>query len=247
MTRGPVSRLTVTDDLDQDSAWIHELDPESVSVIRGYRKSSGKEKIVSSVRVMTENPPLKPWRAIKSQYSYAVAVDTSTDIVGERRLSATFIRAIPKALAECRDGEEIPCVTLGAYLILDVIDGVNPECVGWDFVIAKHVLPGKFSASDRVALIVDSELGKLARLNARKEPYYMGKTLPPLVSLVYASDGSADAVPNALIRQCDRGAKRVLEFVRENGIPSPLTLSEDETYSSWIQVPVRTRTGNHQE
>lgn len=88
----------------------------------------------------------------------------------------------------------------------------NPEVHGIWMMLAhtwkKHpqLLQGK------LAIITDTELGKVKAWNERAEPFYDGHRLPEDVHIFYATAdaGSEEFLPNQLMRTCDSLSKRKL-------------------------------------
>lgn len=91
----------------------------------------------------------------------------------------------------------------------------NPELHGIWMLLARvwqnhpHLLEG------RLAIITDTELGKIRGWNERVEPFYDGNMLPRGVDIFYASAdvGSEEYLPNRLMKACDSLSTKKLEEI----------------------------------
>ena len=88
----------------------------------------------------------------------------------------------------------------------------KPEIQAWAVVIDEIMLqrPVK-SRSERIAIIVDSELDSLPAYNAQQKPLTSNLYLPSNFSLIYASaDSGSEFLANKLIKLCDKHAAKIL-------------------------------------
>lgn len=69
-----------------------------------------------------------------------------------------------------------------------------------------------------IGIIMDSELGRLKEINARRAPLIADFYLPEGFEIMYASDatGSAEFLANALIRMCDKSSNEILTAHQTN-------------------------------
>ena len=76
-----------------------------------------------------------------------------------------------------------------------------------------HLLQGK------LAIITDTELGKVRAWNDRTEPFYDGHRLPEGVDIFYASAdvGSEEFLTNKLMKTCDSLSTRKLRELGASG------------------------------
>lgn len=92
----------------------------------------------------------------------------------------------------------------------------NPELHGIWMLLARlwenhpHLLQG------RLAIITDTELGKIKAWNERIEPFYDGHMLPGGIDIFYASAdvGSEEFLPNRLMKACDSLSTQKLQQMR---------------------------------
>jgi len=199
--------LTVHYDPLRDAIEIEGAEPGSTRTETSYPRSSGKPKIVSSV------PTLGPSRftAAKAllEFDRVIAVDTNTHTVDGVRWGICSSYYVPEPLN--RYHGQIPWHPLGAFLICGIADGINPERIGWHLTLQNY-LPRFRHDDERLAIVVDSELGQHREINARKVGYYRAHLLPPQTALVYASsDKDKNTLQGTMIRACDAVSTQIWE------------------------------------
>jgi len=123
-----------------------------------------------------------------------------------------------------------------AYLILDPGPTVNPEPLGWHLNISRLTTIPALS-SKRVGVIVDSELGLLPDINARKIPYYGEHMLPGNMTLIYASSDKPEIFVNEMLKHCDAMAELGIAEFRKSA-PSLLSCLRGQKYGTAICVPI---------
>ncbi|NSX12212.1 hypothetical protein HTX81_26805 [Pseudomonas lini] len=134
---------------------------------------------------------------LKNRFDYLLAVDTNTltkpAFLKGYTLSATSIYCIIEPIQVLTT--QIPYVHLASYVILDTNIQVKHESLGWHLAI-KHHIDTPFLRTQRIGIIVDSELGKHLDINSRKAPYHANFHLPANVSLLYASSDKPEMFAN---------------------------------------------------
>ncbi len=88
----------------------------------------------------------------------------------------------------------------------------NPEVHGIWMMLAHMWKNHPQLLQGKLAIITDTELGKVKAWNERAEPFYDGHRLPEGVDIFYASAdaGSEEFLPNYLMRTCDSLSTRKL-------------------------------------
>lgn len=88
-----------------------------------------------------------------------------------------------------------------------------PERLGWHHVVTVLELA---KVTGRIALVVDSDLGSHATLNAREEELLPGFSLPPNFTLLYASAdaGGTEYLANAALAMCNKQATKLIERIQ---------------------------------
>lgn len=150
-------------------------------------------------------------------YELILAVDTNTKRINEVDVS---VAAIVQCFLERPAQIGRMTGSYSARLALEYENVTNPELVGWRETIRLILASPTYRNGQTVALIVDSELGRLRDVNARRLPIIDDFYLPVGFTLVYASaDTGKESIPNRLIAFCDREAGRVLGLAALN--PNP--------------------------
>lgn len=152
---------------------------------------------------------------VLAKYDRVYCVDTNSAIGrNDSRISVTTaISMVPN-----RVGDHVVRADSGNTIELVAIDPPpgNPEVRGIWMMLAHlwkvhpHLLQG------RLAIITDTELGKVKAWNDRTEPFFEGFPLPEGVDIFYASAdaGSEEFLPNRLMRLCDALSTQKLRQMR---------------------------------
>lgn len=231
--------LTVVYDWQTDAIEITGADKHSTRTERSYERTSGKQKIVSSIP--SDGKSVFTAKRALFAYEHVVAVDTNTQMLFGKRCAVCVSYFTPKPPASF--GEPgVPFICLGAYLIVGIKDGINPEQIGWHLTITRN-LSRPIPLNHRIALVVDSELGAHRQINERRKGYYRDNILPDQFTLVYSSaDADNETLGGVMIRMCDQMASKVFEQVQKTKIPPPVKESIDANYEAVYSLPV-TREG----
>ena len=184
-TDGKVSSISVTFDSSTGELSLSEANPSSYRSVTYYERESGKDKVLLDMPAAGNTKAFEPNASLLSEFQSILSVDTNCYSLDGRDFAVACVFVVPKPLAP--QATTFHAVFLNAFVILEPVQTVNPEQIGWHICIQQNVLPGRFAPGSRIAMVVDSELGKLPRFNSREEPYYGTSKLPAHVSLVYAS------------------------------------------------------------
>jgi hypothetical protein len=236
---GKIDHFTISYDPSTGVPRIHELDPESLRSEISYQKKNGKDKVVYSTPVedftALNNAHLDQ---LKKQFDYLIAVDTNTITKPERtqgcRISVTASSAIAEPLSAV--SSDVVLQPVAAYLILDPGPVVNQELLGWHLLITQLSRVPSLS-SKRVGVIVDSELGLHADINARVKPYYDEHILPANMTLIYASSDKPEMFANQMLKHCDLMAERGISEFRKSD-PSLMSRVRGQKHGTAICVPI---------
>jgi hypothetical protein len=234
-TPSVVKKITVTYDSRTEGFEITEVDPATLKAEVYYERRSGKDKVVLSVPAATELPGFDPWRQIKGQVSYLLAIDTNTKMIDGRRVSVVVASHIPQRLSSL--GEIVPFDALCAYAVFDAAPHVNPERIGWHLVLANHLRPESLAPGERVGIVVDSELSLLPEINARNTGYYSEHLLPLFAMMLYGSaDAGSDTLPSQMIRYCDKLAELALKGLEPKLDALPALNKGDANYGGHLPL-----------
>jgi hypothetical protein len=115
------------------------------------------------------------------------------------------------------------------------------KTIGWHIFISKCLNLDKLSPTDKIALIVDSELDKYEKYNYRALPYYKGYYLPKQIKFIYASSdvGKSKYLANQMISYCDAMSKKVLDHIKEEKIKILLLNNGDENYDGYLSCYIQ--------
>ena len=216
-TAGNVSKLTFAIDPITGIPSVLELDPTSLRSQISYARKKTDKVLTSSPTDGFSALGESFIDSLRKQFDYLIAVDTNTELtrIDGYKVSACCICSINVPLASAT--ETTPYEHLAAYLILDSGDEGNAELLGWHLVATVHINT-PFLRTQRVGVIVDSELGDHIAINARQKPYYGNHLLPDNMTLVYASDAAAETFINRMIRMNDKNASGLIEAVKQKGL-----------------------------
>jgi len=231
---GEDQTLTVNYYPQTDEIEIVDAQKGSTRIERNYERNSGKPKVVSSI----PSDGKTSFTAKRALFAYdrVFAVDTNTRMLFGKRCGVCVSYFTPKPPAKC--DSEVPFICLAAYLIVGIREGINPEQIGWHLIITRHVNSSR-TPDERLAIVVDSELGSHREINDRKKGYYMNNMLPGQIAMVYASsDADNETLGGMMIGMCDRMATKVFDQLGTMNIPAPTKKTADENYEALYSLPV---------
>jgi hypothetical protein len=192
------------------------------------------EKVLT--RVPLDPTQMKVHAALAlARFDALLAVDTNTKEIGAARVSA----AAPVMAERISEGHDL--YQLEGFEFRGA--RFPPEHVAWYLAVKSLLNWPTHSPSRRIALIVDSDLGLIPELNARRAPILGGLVLPPEFEIVYASaEVRRESIANLLLAEADRGASAILDAVgrlsagRGNLRPGD---ADDpfETFRCWLRRP----------
>ncbi|KWV73066.1 hypothetical protein PFLmoz3_06186 [Pseudomonas fluorescens] len=218
-TADVVSSLTFTFDPVRGTMSIPEVDPSTITRKLTHKRENKDDKIIYSAPAEDFSLSLGYIDELKKRFDYLIAVDTNTrkkpDVQNGYSVSASCMYCITEPLQAHTD--EIPYQYLASYVILDTDMQAKHESLGWHLAI-KHHIDTPFLRTQRIGVVVDSELGKHLEINSRTTPYHADFHLPANVSLLYASSDKTDTLANGMIKLCDAGATRLLDEVERRGL-----------------------------
>jgi hypothetical protein len=233
-TKGKTSHITITADEQTGELTIAEADPSSYRSVVYYKRDSGKDKVLLDMPSAATLAAFDVNSHLTTQFNQILAVDTNKYEVNGNVFAVACVFVVPERLVA--GATKVRAIFLNAFVISDPSALINPERIGWHIALQQNVVHGRFHPNDRIAMVVDSELGELPRMNARSTPYYDGHSLPKNVSLLYASaDNPTDTLPSALIRACDTHANEIAALVRASP-PFPDLQPGDSNFRGWYCI-----------
>lgn len=183
----------------------------SARVERSYPREKGP-KILSRIHLPEESPLLSDSDRALVQFDTIFAIDSNTRLIRGHTVSIAAI-----ILCKWRQKEPVPIIEFAPTQAMEFrnID-CHPDLLAWKHFIVKLKETPNFSKIGKVAIIADSHLGDLAKIEQREQPILDDFYLPEWVSIVYASDAAKDRLANNLLREADKNASFLLNQI-ENG------------------------------
>ena len=149
------------------------------------------------------------------EFDHVFAIDTNTDPKTGRSVT------VAARISNLTFGEGTTRTFAIAFLpaIVWCSARSSPERNGWHAAIQMMTTSSEFAG--RVAILVDSDLGRLPAINARTEPIIGDFILPPTYQLLYAAAdcGTVEYVSNFAMGRCDRVAARIGEITASRSDP----------------------------
>ena len=191
-----------------------------------YDRPKGR-KVLFRAPLDVSAPTINPHAHLLS-YSAVVAVDTNMRMIGGEDVAVT---AVTQAMFT-RSGEStvVNSRPLGAIELRGV--NASPEKVGW--LAGINLLAQAPGVSDQtpIGILVDAHLQDIDPINARSQGIIGSRMLPPVFTLIYATDAVVDSVMNSVIRDCHNDADTVLNLIEAGKAVAPLVESgEAELYA----------------
>lgn len=216
-TAALVDTLTFTVDPITGLPSVPELDPSSLRSQISYARKKTDKVLTSSPTDGFAALDESFIERLRKRFDYLIGVDTNTELerIDGYKVSACCICCIADPLVSITDQAKYE--HLAAYLILDSGDEGNAELLGWHLVATRHTNT-QFLQTQRVGVVVDSELGDHVAINNRTKPYYRDHLLPGNLSLVYASDAAAETFLNGMIKLNDKNASELIKAVKAKGL-----------------------------
>ena len=201
--------------------------PEKVDIGSSYVRPAKQPKVLVRVASEPEKIRLDPNRLL-SRFNFIFAVDTNTLQIGAVKVSIS----VPVLVTNIEIGQQqwnAKLVAQDAFEFHDAI--VPPERVGWWEIVKRITTFPDIQGS--VAVIVDSELSRLAAFNTSREPVLEGFYLPKGIELIYGCGdrGTQEFIANAAIADCDRVASRLLDRLRQQGLNGEYFAAEGTPYT----------------
>lgn len=180
------------------------------SALTTYYERKGKKKLLNAYFQGLGHAFINIDRVFEL-YDRVFCVDTNTDVARNGHIVAVTVAI---NVTSKKIGDSAVHISSDSTIELVVTDPPqgNPEVYGIWMMLAQvwrnhpHLLQGK------LAIITDTELGKIKAWNERVEPFYDGHSLPEGVDIFYASAdvGSEEYLTNQLMKTCDSLATQKL-------------------------------------
>lgn len=152
------------------------------------------------------------------KYDVVVAIDTNDRELAGVKFSATGV-IVAKWMSEATINKHVYTYETPFCIEFSALNDPR-EIIGWCVALVELNKRGFFSGGVKVAVVVDSYLSEIPKINARELPLYGGFFLPENLTLMYASaDAGAEYIANNLIKHADNAAKMTLDFIESGRAP----------------------------
>lgn len=177
-----------------------ELIPKKALVEQTYERAKGPKVLNSAVLKPTEMF-VNPNRALE-QFDELYAVDTNTRFIDSTAVSVTGVVGGKNTKIIISNHTSV------TYRPLKCLEFHNVKCklenLGWREVIKAIMRTPQYNERNRIALIVDSDLGMINAYNHREVGILDEFFLPGNFSLIYASaDSGKENIANKMLKLAD--------------------------------------------
>lgn len=185
--------------------------PQSGTLKSQYPRIKGPKVLSASAMQMDRPLYYAPDYNLLS-YDTILAVDSNTRSIKGIEVSVASIVACRWRVRELPS----PIAAIGPTQAIELRGTTcHPDLIAW-----KHVLKGvtnnpEFKPEGKLALIVDSHLGDLEDVQARRKPILGDFYLPEWATLFYASDAAADSFVNKVLRTADKHSRELLDQLEQ--------------------------------
>lgn len=222
-TKGEVSEISISID-PTTGEFDFKQDMFNTYTELSYDRSKG-EKVLVRVPSKSNNQMFGINNLLFRDYDHIFAVDTATAFLGEEGFSVTAIVTTKTFFTVDSHGivtrEKSAFYYAVPFCFLYRRPEGNPETLGWCLLIEELLRSTAYRKCRSIGIIVDSELGLINDINARRAPLRGRLRLPQNMTLLYAADAVAETAPNHLIRVADAAATQMRDEVLAERILLP--------------------------
>lgn len=226
-----IAKLSITYDSKRDLLTMPDADINTISVERSYKRSSGKDKVLSSIPGVGMNAAFDVNSMLVKEYDYIMAIDTNSRVIDGNKVSICTCCMVLGSVKQFTTTREVS-MSCDSFLIFNPLETLNPEQIGW-FLAIKYLLTLPFdNGRGKLALIVDSEKDSLPKFNSRSLPFFLNHYLDKQLKFCYASDKDTDTISGILLKQCHLRSNELVRAFQKN----KLNLSEkvqSPDYCDW--------------
>lgn len=217
--------------------------PTHVEVGHGYTRASGKLKAINQVEADGDRIELNPNAAL-NRFDWLFAIDTNVkkqegSVLGVSVSILAYVQISGPRTDESGVHQDwsVRVVPQAAFVFRN--PRINPELIGWRELFNRIQDSGAIHKSDRIGVIVDSELKKISAYNQRAEPILGEHYLPEGFELLYASaDVGMEYPHNKLLRFCDRTSTRIFDhIVKHKEVIGKMQVVETPYIDGFTTVP----------
>ncbi|MBL0200397.1 MAG: hypothetical protein IPP81_09565 [Chitinophagaceae bacterium] len=148
-----------------------------------------------------------------NRYNHIFAIDTNTKLISNILFPiATKISVGVGVKLEIETNSFVVATIEHPFLASHNSD--KPENENWMNLI--DVLKDLYLPTDKIGIVVDSDLGNIDEFNSRKKTIFKDYFLPESFELIFASDKVNDNIFNQMIRRCHYLSDFALQKMEEN-------------------------------
>lgn len=209
-TKGSVSEIEIS--FDSRTGEIR-FGPDMTNVYSEvtYDRAKGP-KVLSRIPQAQPDLSFDAPPALEKNFDYLCAVDTNTRRIQGKNVSAVGIVTFEPVWAGQKNGLQRAWRFDVPFGLEYVEIKTKPENCGWLEALAYLHKFGHIDPSQRIGVVVDSDLGNLSDYNERKKPVDGPHHLPANVTLLYASaDAGQENILNKALSLADSVASQTLE------------------------------------
>jgi hypothetical protein len=197
---------------------------EAFTVVSAYKRSASKKgsKIICQIPSLqgmcVEDPDVH-----MTNYDWIFAIDTNTNTFLRKSISVSCVLGgrVVGLSDHDSEGHDVDFLPVLYYEFWD--QPGKPETFAWKLLTRELVNDPAATIEDKVAIVVDSELGSIETINRGTPCLTTDLVLPKNYYLVYASADVSDFGVNRLISHCDKEARNFFnslkaEYTKE-GLP----------------------------
>lgn len=188
------------------------LTPSNSSLTTYFKREDGKKKILHAFYYAAGHPFVYIDRVLES-YDRVLCIDTNTGIRRGQRVAVTTaisaeVNRIGRLAAHLQSDFTLQVVGTDPAPGNAELDGIAKVISHLNHKLL-HILEG------RIAIITDTEFGRVKAWSRRTEPFYNGHNLPEGVDIFYATadSGSDEFLVNKMMRACDVESTKKLREV----------------------------------
>lgn len=217
-----------------------KLEPKKVYVETGYERTKGYKRL-NKAQISTAQIYSNPNRVLEN-FDVIYAIDTNCKIIDFTKVFVTCV--VGGTNLEPR----IPGYTAVRYGPRKCIEFLSLEekfeNLGWKIVIDMIRAAPNYNENQKVALIVDSDLGNIELYNTFSKPIYDKFYLPKNFQLIYASsDSGKENLANQMISLADKSANMIFDILLSRQPVCEYEVVDNKPYSHIrIWEPARKKT-----
>lgn len=222
--------------------WSEEAQRMTLRVIRDGKAVSARKVESTTYYERPKKPKILSRQEFSRSRDFTVSAEESVQLFSQLWAIDTNHKEIFGYSANA--AVATVCGTDGAgtyYPVLAMVFGEvsgNPELFAWRRFIEFAQGASSYDAGAQYALVVDSELSMIPKLNDQSTPIHGKFYLPKNWKLIYAtSDSGKESIFNQLIASSDRAASKVLNLIatKESNVKHWLPVTDEEHHQpSWL-------------